>query len=198
MAVLAGAAHADPKQASEVRAATGFRAIDLAGTLQVEVRTGPLRVEVTGDADRIAQVTTDVKGGTLVIGTKGKLRGVKQLKVIVSAPALDALTISGTGELVASGLAGAKLAVNIPGTGQMKLGGKVGSVAFAMDGTGSVEAQDLIAASAAIDIAGTGQAVVHATSAVDATISGTGAVKVLGNPASVKKSITGVGAIQLR
>jgi len=133
-----------------------------------------------------------------VIDTKAKLDHVKHLRVVVTAPVFDTLTISGTGELVTTGLAGDKLALGIQGTGKMRLAGKIGTVAVEIPGTGEIDAKDLVTRTTTIDVAGTGEATVHATSALDATISGTGAVTVFGNPGTVKQSITGTGAVRVK
>ena len=102
-------AAADPGgAASEVRATGPFRGIEIAGTIEVEARIAPAtRVEVIGEPDRIKQVRTQVVGGVLRIETKGKVER-SRLRVVVTAPALETFSISGTGELRASGLDGAR------------------------------------------------------------------------------------------
>jgi hypothetical protein len=192
-------ASGDPApQASEVRKTADFHAIDIVGTIAVEARIDrATTVEVRGEADRIKQVTTDVKNGVLVINTKGKLDN-SHLRVFVTAPDLSALTISGTGELTVHGLANGKLDLEIPGTGAMTLDGKTSALHVAIGGSGSLKAKSLLAESATIDVKGTGQATLYASKSIDANVSGTGAIKVYGKPASVKKSITGTAAFDVR
>ncbi|HEU0034106.1 MAG TPA: head GIN domain-containing protein [Kofleriaceae bacterium] len=188
-------AAADPAQATETRKTPAFHAIDITGTLSVEARIAPTTsVELRGDADKLKQITTEVKNGTLVLGTVGKLQNTKRLHVVVTAPSLDALAIHGTGDLEVSGLAAPRLAITIPGTGAIRIAGKTQQLAVAVDGTGDVQAKNLIAEAATMTVAGTAQATVHATRTLDLDVSGTAAVKVLGKPA-VKKSITGTAAI---
>jgi len=202
--LLAGActpaASADPRSApsADVRKTGIFRGIEITGTIGVDAKVGPAAsVEVRGEADRLVQVTTDVKNGVLVIGTKGELKD-SHLRVIVTVPDLTAITISGTGELNASGISNAKLEVQIPGTGSVALSGTTENLTLSINGTGSVEAKQLVASSATIQIKGTGDVVAKATRAVDASVSGTGAIQVFGNPPSVKKSVTGTASIDVR
>lgn len=190
-------AFAAPTQASEPRKTPEFHGIEITGTIAVEARIDrATTVEVRGDADRLKQVTTDVKNGVLVIGTKGKLDRSK-LRVIVTAPDLSSLSLSGTGQLTASGIANARLDVSISGTGAVTLAGKTTELRLVVSGTGGVKAKDLISTNAKLEVVGTAEAVIHATRTLDATVSGTASIQVHGKP-TVKKSITGVAAIAER
>lgn len=193
----AGAGAGPGGAVSEVRATGAFRGVELAGTLEVEARIGPAtRVEVSGAPDRIKQVTTSVTGGVLRIDTKGKVEKGR-LRVVVTAPALEKLAISGTGELRASGLDGGTIDASISGTGAMQLAGKAAALRLSIPGTGEVRAKDLVVGDATIDVRGTAEAKIYATRSVDARIAGTGALRVHGHPATVKKSITGTAIVDV-
>ena len=194
---VADADSAKAGEVTETRSTGDFHALDLAGTIAVEAQVGgATKVEVIGPADKVKLVKTSVKGGVLVIDTERDMKNAKHLRVVVTAPSLDAVSISGTGSLAASKLSG-KLDVSIGGTGSMKLDGKAPSLAIKVDGTGQIDAKGLIAGSATVDIGGTGSMSVHASKDLDITITGTGSVKVHGNP-SVKKHITGTGSVSTR
>jgi len=187
---VASAAQAEP------RTVPAFHAIDVAGTIQVEATISPTaHVEVLGDADRLHQVKTDVKNGTLVIETTGDLRKAR-LKVVVSAPALDALAISGTGTLKVAGLDAPALALRVGGTGDVKLIGKVQKLDLDIGGAGAVNARTLAVGDANIAIGGTGEVSVSVAGALAASITGTGAITVHGKPTSIRRSITGVGVVK--
>jgi hypothetical protein len=189
---------ADPGgTASEVRATGAFRGIEIAGTIEVEARIAPAtRVEVIGEPDRVKQVITSVAGGVLKIDTKGKT-GRSRLRVVVTALALETFSISGTGELRATGLDGGTIEASIGGTGAMQLAGKAQALRLSVPGTGEVRAKDLVVADATLDVAGTAEAKLYATRSVDARIGGTGAIRVHGRPPTVKKSITGTGIVDV-
>lgn len=182
-ALLAPAiAHADPAQARESRKPGTFHGLELGGTIAVEARIAPATsVEVVGDADLVAEVTTEVKHGVLEIRTKhDKHRG--KVRVIVSSPELASLGISGTGSLAVTGLANDRLDVDIAGHGDLVVAGTTGDLHVAIAGTGSVQAKNLVASSIALAVPGTASAVLHATKTVDVTVSGTASVEVFGRP----------------
>src|SRR6185503_19913902 len=132
-------------------------------------------VEVLGDAARVHQVKTDVKNGTLVIETTGDLKKAR-LKVMVSAPSLDALAISGTGTLKVAGLAGPTLALRVGGTGDVQVAGKVVKLNLDIGGAGAVNAKALAAGDANVAIGGTGEVSINVAGALAASITGTGAI----------------------
>lgn len=187
---------------AESRAVGSFRAIDVAGTLAVTAKIAPTTsVEVTGDPDLVAQVTTTVKNGTLVIDTPrdfGRGRRNAKIDVTVSAPALDRVAIAGTGTLDVSGLDAKSLAASILGTGALRLVGRADTLRIAIGGSGQVKAKNLVANTVEVDVEGTGQAIVHAKQAFVAEVSGTAVVRVHGKPKSVKKSIRGTAVIDVK
>ena len=186
------------KSSSELRKVGDFHAIDIAGTMQVEATIGKaIRVEVVGDPDRFKQVLTDVKDGTLIVDTRGKLENSK-MRVVVTVPDLSSVSVSGTGKLELSGIANGKLDASIGGTGAMKLAGTTGALNVAIGGSGQLAAGDLVAKAVAVNVPGTGQVTVHATQSFAAVVAGTGAITVEGKPSSVKKSVTGTAVIDVR
>src|SRR4051812_9007732 len=100
----AHAAHADAPLVTETRAVAEFHAITVPGTLAVEVTVGKApHVDVIGEPEQVAKVFTTVKDGVLVIDSK--LRNDHQnhrrnhLRVIVTVPELDAITIGGVADM---------------------------------------------------------------------------------------------------
>lgn len=195
----AHAAHADVSLTSEARAVTDFHAIDVPGVLAVDVTIGkPAHVEVRGEPELIGKVVTTVKDGTLVLDTKIRnFRGKNHLRVAVTVPSLDALSISGTARVDVKGLASDSLALRIPGTGQITLDGSARRFDVTIDGTGNLEADKLSSKDATIDVSGTGSASLRATQSVAINVTGTGSVDVSGNPAKVKKHVSGVGSVNV-
>lgn len=195
------AARADATQGSQTRTVGAFRAVELAGTLQVDVTAGkPASVEVVGDSDLLDRVTTVVKDGTLVIDTREmrhEHRRNSHLRVVVSVPDLTGLSLSGTGTIKATGIASDELVLRLSGTGTVAASGKAGSLRVDLSGTGDVAAKQLESKDAVVDLRGTGSARLHASRSVDARLSGTGSVKVHGHPQQVKKSVSGLGSIHI-
>jgi hypothetical protein len=182
--------------ASETRSVGTFKAIDVAGTLEVEVVIGKTaKVEVKGTANELKRVTTTVKNGVLVIGTdmKGAPRSV-DLEVQITVPALDAITLSGTAEVDVKGLAASAFTATVSGTGELELAGKATALTLNIPGTAQIEATGLQATSATVDIAGTGNVELSVSDKLAVAIAGTGNVEAKGNP-KVTKKITGTGNV---
>jgi len=198
MLVGCSSVSAEPKPGGETRTVSGFHAIDLAGTLEVEVKVGkPASVVVTGEADLLDKVITTVKDGVLVIDTRPRLRNHNHLRAIVTVPDLTSLAISGTGAMNVTGIASERLAINLSGTGAVTAAGSTGALQLVVDGTGEVAAGALAAKAATVEVSGTGQATLQASQSLEAKISGTGSIDVTGHPARVKKSVTGLGDIHI-
>jgi len=191
-------AHAGPV-VSESRSPGTFHAVELKGALGVEIRIDPkTSVEVSGDADVLKQVTTEVKAGTLVIDTRGAIEGDRKLKVTIATPTLDAIALSGAGAIRVQGIASPKLAVDVAGTGAVDVSGSTDDLTIDMGGAGTIHAKDLTAKAVAIALSGTGEAVVTANHKLTAVVSGVGNVVVYGHPKSVTKQVTGIGRVRLR
>ena len=192
----------DPPQATQSRTVPAFHGIDLAGVLTVEVTLGkPASVTISGDADLVDKVTTTVKDGVLVINTPehrgDRNRRHRHLRAIVTAPDLSTLAVTGTGTFKVTGIANDRLAIDVPGTGELKLSGSTGALNVRVGGTGEVTGKDLAARDLVVDIDGTGSARLNATRSVEARITGTGSLDVHGHPAQVKKTVTGVGSVHI-
>lgn len=197
---LAGSAHAD----TDARKVGAFTGIEIAGTMTVTARIDTAtKVEVVGDADLVKLVSTTVKNGVLVVDTPKdfikRLDGRKNVKldVVVSAPDISRVTISGTGTIDLAGVAAKTFDASIPGTGGLHLKGKTEKLRLVISGTGEVKAKGLLADAVDLRIPGTAEASLHATKSFESDVSGVAAVKVHGKPASVKKSGNGLAAIDV-
>lgn len=198
LAMLAGRAHADA-DTSQPRSLPAFHAIDLVGTMSIEVVAGQAqRVELVGDAAVFDRVSTTVKDGTLVVDTKFERHTNNHVKLLVGVPDVSKLVVEGTGSLKVTGIANNHLMIDLPGTGEVKVDGSTGDLKINVDGTGDISARKLSAKSATVSMSGTGAASITATESVDATVTGTGSISIDGHPASVHKHVTGVGSIHVR
>jgi hypothetical protein len=198
LAMLAGRAHAG-SDASQPRTLPAFHAIDLVGTMQIEVAAGQTQsVQLVGDSPAFDRVLTTVKDGTLIVDTKLERNNHYRLKLIVSVPDVSKLVVEGTGSMKVTGIANNRLAIDLPGTGEIKVDGSTGDLKISVDGTGDISARKLNAKSATVSMAGTGAATITATESVDATVTGTGSIDIDGHPANVHKHVTGVGSIHVR
>lgn len=182
----------------ETRAVGDFTEISLAAPIDVHVTQGAApSLTLEGDAEALARIETFVEGSRLRIRVKqGEKWGWKRkVTARVTARQIDALSISGSGDISAPALAGASLAVSIAGSGDVRVGGKVDGLTANISGSGDIRAGDLDAQSVKVSIAGSGDATVRARQSLTVSVAGSGDVRYYGDPA-VTKSVLGSGRVR--
>jgi hypothetical protein len=143
--------------AAQTRALPTFRGVELAGAADVVVHVGgPQKVVVHADDNLVTLVTTHVRSGDLVVGTRGSFSTARQMVIDMTVPSPSSATLGGSGD---------------------------------------VQLQDLVAHDATVLVAGSGRLLVQATGALDAEVSGVGAIVYTGNPTGITQRITGTGSI---
>lgn len=153
-----------------------FHQLDLTGSNEVVVTVGaPRSVTVYGDDNLVDRVSTVVRAGRLLIGTHGSFSTRAPMHVEVQVPSLDAIVLSGSGVIRASGRT-ARLDVTLTGSGDLQLA--------------SLAVRDVHAV-----VEGSGRILVAPTGRLDASVPGSGAIMYTGNPTSVVAHVTGSGAV---
>jgi len=182
--------------ATDRRVTPAFSAVDLAGSNRVLVKVGrPWSVEVRGDDNLLSRVSTSVRSGVLVIDTRGSIRTRTAMTVVVTAPRVTAVTLSGSGTIAVDGVRSDRLTVGLLGSGTVTASGASHVLAVRLTGSGDVDLGRLSARDATAELAGSGRVVVHATRSLHATVSGTGSVLYSGRPQEVTREVTGTGSI---
>ena len=213
--VALAAAAADRR---EIRAASGFTAIGLAAPVKVDVTQGDAEgLVVEGDDAALADLETVVEQGTLKIRTRSRkdVAGMSKVRVHVSAKAIDALRVSGSGDIDAktlraptlkiavSGSGDVRIAeldattldVSVAGSGDVLVGGKADTLTTSIAGSGDVKAGKLAVRTAKVSIAGSGDVLLWAREQLSVSVVGSGDVRFYGDP-EVKRSIMGSGSVR--
>ena len=182
--------------ATQTRTVATFTSLDLAGSNNVTITVGrPQSVVVHADSTLINHVTTEVVAGTLVIGDTGSFTASGPVSVDVSVPSLTALSISGSGQISATGISTPQLTVTISGSGQLSAAGTATRLDVTINGSGQARLSQLTARDVNAVISGSGLIQVTATASLDAAVPGSGTIVYSGNPAQVTTSVTGSGAV---
>lgn len=185
--------------ASETRELLAFGGVTLAGAADVTVDVGAEQsVIVHADDNLLALVTTEVENGMLVVSQSEPFDAVTPPRVEVSTPSLDALRLSGAGDLTVEGSDLERLDVSLTGAGTLRGSGSVGRLDLMLSGAGNIDLEGLAAADVTAMLSGAGNIVVHVTGALDAKVSGVGTISYSGDPAEVKRAVMGPGAIVQR
>lgn len=178
---------------------SGFTSIDLQGSADLFVNIGSEEsIKIEGNETRVNNVTTSVVDGVLVIDEKseglfGHAKG--DLKITVTAPSLEAVSLSGSGDIEVTGASGESFKVELYGSGDIEVKGEVGEAHLAIYGSGDISAKELVSKDTSVKINGSGDADVFASESVSATIQGSGDITYFGGADDVSKTIEGSGNV---
>lgn len=182
--------------AAQTRTVSAFNAVDLAGTSNVTILVGGKQlVVVRGDDNLLGHVTTTVRNAKLVVGTRGSFTTATPMSVEIGVPALDALTLSGSGSVTAENIRAQSLTVTLTGSGLLRAGGTANRLDVSLGGSGDAQLEQIVARDVHAVLSGSGRIVVYATTKLDASVPGTGTILYSGNPSHVTTNISGQGAI---
>jgi len=185
--------------ATQNRTVDDFHAISVGGVGDVNVSVGGEKsVTVTLDDNLIDMIRTEVVNGELKVRTEGNYRTSIGLKIEVTVPTLDSVSVSGVGDLTATGISGQSFSVSISGVGDALISGEVDKLDLNLSGVGNANLKELKAKSVKVNASGTGDATVYATESVDAKASGVSDITVFGNPKDVKKKGSGIGSVSIK
>lgn len=181
---------------TESRDVGSFSRIDLAGSPDVEVAVGPATsVSVTADDNILPVIETTVNGSTLNINSKSNYNSRIDVKVNITVPTLDGVSISGSGDIHVTGLKAGDMDVGVTGSGDVTIAGAADHVRGQITGSGDLRCGDLVAKHVEVTVTGSGDATFDATEELDATVTGSGDIHYSGDPPRVRKSVTGSGDI---
>ena len=205
------------KVASENRDAKGFSGVSLSIPGTVVVRQGePASVSVEADDNLLPEIETVVERGSLKIRFKRdvSLPGRATIRLLVVSPAIESLSVAGSGDILAetlrvksldisvAGSGDVKIArleadavkASIAGSGDVKVAGKSGALTASIAGSGDLHAERLEAGRAKVSIAGSGDATLWVRDSLEVSTVGSGDVRYRGDPA-VKSSAIGSGTV---
>ncbi len=186
------------KVTSELRDVAEFTAVELAGSADVNILLGNGQsVNVQSDDNIVPLIETKVVNGKLYISTKPMTNITTSNGIVVTVvmKSLQRLTLSGSGNMNVGQMSGPELAVELPGSGNVRVEGKADRVNVSLAGSGNVFCDGLKASNAVVRLSGSGNVTVYADKSIDASILGSGSIRYSGEPAQVTKSITGSGTI---
>lgn len=202
--------------ATETRPLADWSSVSLScpGTLELAAgeNTG---IEIEAEDNILPLIETEVDGGRLEIRFKTGLRQARPTQPITfraAAPRIDAIAVSGAGDVRSAPIEGDELALNVSGAGSIDLAGvtlgrlearisgsggvSVWGTAAAIDarvsGSGDLSARDLTCQSAKVTISGSGSVMLAVEREIEGRISGSGSIVYSGQP-SVAVRTSGSG-----
>jgi carbon monoxide dehydrogenase subunit G len=192
--------------------------LDTSGRLVV-VRGPETGLEVTAGEAVIDRLTSDVVGGTLLLGAEGQRGpgGLGAVEYRLTVAELTAVEVRGSGAMEGHGVLGDDVAVRVAGSGDVdlsdldadsvsvvvdgsgdvRLEGSARRGAITVDGSGEVRADDLETGDADVTVRGSGGVAVHVTGALRVLVEGSGTVDHTGDPDLVA-DVRGSGEVRGR
>lgn len=218
--LFAGVGQASAQLQSEQRKVSEFTGLTVAVAGEVYLVQGPQQEVIVEGTERVlSDLITEVKGGKLTIRMPNRwsFRRNDELKIYITMPEIDELSLSGSARLMAESpirtedirisisgsgrieieeFAASDLTASISGSGRLNLGGNqnLENCKIAISGSGRYESSDLPVEKVDATISGSGSCRVHALSDLIVRISGSGNVMYTGNPL-IDARISGSGKV---
>lgn len=181
------------------RPLSGFTAIEVGGIFEVEVTSQKeFGVVVEADDNLLELIKTEVDGGVLKIETDEKVSPSSPIRITISAPDIDRLSISGVASVSVNDINNKKLTIDASGASKINLAGQTSQLTIDVSGATKVDAEKLSAENANIEASGASKAGVNITGNLRADASGASKIFYTGTPASIEKSTTGAARISPR
>lgn len=183
---------------TESREVSGFSKIAVLGSGVVVVEVdGTESLTIEAEDNIMPLLTTEVRNGRLELGPKSSISPTRQITYTISAAALEGVSISGSGDISATGVDADSFTVEISGSGRVEPTGTTTELTVEIAGSGDYEGEGLVAELGEVTVSGSGNVLVNVTDQLDVTISGSGDVRYMGSP-SVSSSISGSGEMSQR
>jgi hypothetical protein len=184
---------------TETRVVEKFTAIVISGSANLEIeQTGEESLELTIDDNLLPLFTTEVRDGTLFIGTAEGKRltwNGKGPRIKVTVRELRKLKVTGAVSVKATKLDTDSLTISISGAGSASIAGRSDNLSISISGAGSLDAADLQAKRATVIVSGAGDVTVNANDELDARVSGAASIWYIGSP-KLQSRISGAGSIK--
>ena len=181
---------------TEERQVGAFANLDAGGAFEIEWESGSPALRITTDENLLPYIENNVSDDTLHLRTRDHIWPTHGIKIVISSPTRTGGRIRGAVKLTVKQLSGPTFALESKGASEVTLSGNVDRLLVDMTGASQLAAAGLQTRTAEISTTGAGDSEVAVTDTLNVAITGAGKVTYSGNPATIKKQITGAGSIR--
>jgi hypothetical protein len=137
----------------------GITVVDLDGPIDLKLKQGAAAsLNVHAEKDFMSHITTMQEGNTLKIGMKGDVfHTTGPLQVELTLPALEKLSVRGSGDSVVAGFKGEKLILVLNGSGNLTFNGQYQQINADSHGSGDLTLNSGASNSVELNLIGSGQ-----------------------------------------
>lgn len=202
----------------EKRPLSGFKSLKVSGPFDVEMRSSAAEAVTVRIDDNLQQmVETRMAGDALEVRMKqnSAFRTRTRPRIVVEFVRMDAVSLSGSGDVIADRIRADSFAVSISGSndmcvesietgtfglsiagsGDFRAKGQADIQGIRIAGSGDADLRDLVGKIVKISVAGSGDVRVHATEGLEVTIAGSGDVLYRGEP-KITRTVAGSGSVR--
>ena len=162
---------------TETRSVSGFDAVRLEGQGTAVIEVGQdASLTVEADDNLLPHLTSEVEGGTLVLGTDRQLDPKVPIVFTITMPNLRGLEVTGSGTIATGNVEASAFGASIAGSGNIDVTGVVAtSITASITGSGNIDLSMVDATSVAASVAGSGNIRIDGTAPdLGVRISGSG------------------------
>lgn len=186
------------KRELQKREVNAFTAITTEGAFDIEVacQKNP-GLEVEGDDNVLDYVTTDVSNNTLRIKNSKNYSVNEPVKIKISVPNLEGLSVSGAGKIEIKGMNNDKFEIDANGAPSIVVSGTTKMIDISTNGAAKIDTHSLRAARGVVESNGVSRVDLDVKDQLDVTVSGPSSVFYTGDPV-VNKHVRGPGKVEKR
>ncbi|MBO3097693.1 head GIN domain-containing protein [Gelidibacter pelagius] len=202
------------------RTTSDYDAVKFAGSFDYVLVSGTEgKIKIEGEENLLQYIITEVKNGTLSIRTENRINlqtsRNKTIKVTVPFEAIDAVSLSGSGDVWNESIISATnfkasitgsgdvtleveataIDASVTGSGDLTLKGKTNNLKASVTGSGDYKGSNLSANDVVVSVTGSGDAKVVCHGHLKARVSGSGDIKYTGSPKTEDSKVAGSGSI---
>ncbi len=196
-----------------------YNLINVSGSMDVFLEKGSEgNISITAEDNVLDKIEVESDGITLTVSMKKNtsLRNTKKIKIVVPYMEISEITLRGSGNIEGNDmLKSSSLALNIHGSGEikvsvesnsldaqlngsgnMKLNGKTTNLEVKTTGSGNFEGKELTSENAEVYISGSGDSTIFVKNSLKARIQGSGSIFFAGNPPTNDAKVMGSGKVK--
>ena len=140
-------------------------------------------------------IKTDVDGGTLRIETTRRISPSGPIRVLISAPDINDLQVSGVANVTLNDIKNAGLSIDSSGASKIAITGETAKLTVDVSGATKIDAENLKAENASVDASGACKVNVNVSGELRADASGASKIIYTGTPTNLVSKKSGAGSV---
>lgn len=182
---------------TEKRKLNGFSKLSISAAVDIEYFASEnYSLELTADDNIVPIITSTIVGDTLIIDTNQSYSTQSKLRASIYGPStLKGVKTDGSSDVNLQGIASDMLEINLEGSSDFTVQGKVQNLHIKTSGRSEINAKELLATNVTINTKGNTDAIVTVNKNLDIVLNGISDITYYGHPESITKTIDGIGNV---